>query len=81
MARQAPASASRGGKVRRIAFRVAIAAASLLVLFALLFAYPLIVVVLHPAARDILRLPGWDSNRFFFLTFSPDSRYPGLYQP
>lgn len=52
MVRQARASVSRGGKVRRIAFRVTIAAASLFVLVALLFAYPLLVVNWFP--HDVL---------------------------
>ncbi len=50
MARQARASASRGGKVRRIAFRVAIAAASLFVLVALLFA---------PLSTGFPTMSGW----------------------
>jgi hypothetical protein len=51
MARQSRTSANRSGKVRRMAFRVAIAAVSLFVLAALLFAYPLIAVNWFP--RDV----------------------------
>jgi hypothetical protein len=52
MARQSRTPTNRGGSVRRIAFRVAIAAASLFVLVALLFACPLIAVNWFP--NDVL---------------------------
>lgn len=51
MERQVSTSARHGGKVRRIAFGAAIALASLFVLVALLFAYPLIAVNWLP--RDL----------------------------